>query len=75
MKYIHICAATLIKPGSPASHRLPLLHCAALGGAVDVEQLVAFVDAGHDLLLAVDSSVSEEMRALADQLGVDVDAS
>lgn len=47
----------------------------ALGGAVDVEQLVEFVDAGHDLLLAVDSSVSEEMRALADQLGVDVDAS
>lgn len=42
---------------------------------MDVEQLVEFVDAGHDLLLAVDSSVSEEMRALADQLGVDVDAS
>ena len=48
---------------------------AALGGAVDVEQLVEFVDAGHDLLLAVDSGVSEELRALADQLGVDVDAS
>ena len=37
-------------------------------------QLVQFVDAGHDLLLAVDSDVSEELRELAQELGVDVDA-
>ena len=68
---------------TPCTHRTSFLLpppsfptlSAALGGAVDVDQLVEFVDAGHDLLLAVDSGVSEEMRALADQLGVDLDAS
>lgn len=48
---------------------------AALGGAVDAAQIVDFVDSGRDLLLAVDSGVSEELRALAEQLGVDVDVS
>ena len=48
---------------------------AALGGAIDAAQLVEFVDSGRDLLLAVDSGVSEELRALAEQLGVDVDVS
>ncbi|KAL4859312.1 Dolichyl-diphosphooligosaccharide--protein glycosyltransferase subunit [Chlorella vulgaris] len=44
-----------------------------LGGAVDVAQVVEFVDAGHDVLLAVDSGVSEELRELSQELGVDVD--
>lgn len=47
---------------------------AELGGAIDVGQVVEFVDAGHDLLLAVDSGVSEELRELAQELGIDVDA-
>ncbi|EFN54342.1 hypothetical protein CHLNCDRAFT_8673, partial [Chlorella variabilis] len=44
-----------------------------LGGAADVAQVVEFVDEGHDLLLAVDSQVSEELRELAQELGVDID--
>lgn len=46
-----------------------------LGGALDVAHVAEFVDAGHDLLLAVDSNVSEELRELAQELGVDLDAS
>ncbi len=46
---------------------------AELGGAVDVAQVVEFVDAGHDVLLAVDSGVSEELRELSQELGIDVD--
>ena len=32
------------------------------------------MDAGHDLLLAVDAEVSDEVRELAADLGVDFDA-
>eukprot|EP00887_Chlorella_sp_A99_P006356 scaffold3.g6356.t1 len=45
-----------------------------LGGAVDVAQVLEFADAGRDVLLAVDSHVSEELRELAQELGVDLDA-
>lgn len=38
-------------------------------------QIAEFVDSGRDVLLAVDSGVSEELRELAQELGVDVDAS
>lgn len=54
-------------PAPPARVR------AELGGAADVAQVVEFVDEGHDLLLAVDSQVSEELRELAQELGVDID--
>lgn len=56
-----------------ASRRAPPV-CAALGGAIDAAQVVEFVDAGRDVLLAVDSDVSEELRSLAQDLGVDIDA-
>lgn len=42
---------------------------------MDSAQVVDFVDGGRDLLLAVDSGVSEELRELAQELGVDVDTS
>lgn len=45
--------------------------CAAFGGALDSEAILDFVDAGHDLILAVDSAVSDELRNLASDLGVD----
>lgn len=35
--------------------------------------MLDFVDAGHDLLLAVDSDASDELRELAADLGVDFD--
>lgn len=37
--------------------------------------ILEFADAGRDLLLAVDSGASEELRELAQELGVDLDAS
>ncbi|KAL3159401.1 hypothetical protein ABBQ38_009831 [Trebouxia sp. C0009 RCD-2024] len=43
------------------------------GGAVDATALLEFVDAGHDLLLAVESNASDELRELAADLGVDFD--
>ncbi|KAL4458520.1 hypothetical protein ABPG75_013385 [Micractinium tetrahymenae] len=46
----------------------------ALGGAIDAAQVVQFVDEGRDVLLAVDSDVSEELRSLAQDLGVDIDS-
>jgi len=42
--------------------RISLHGAAELGGAVDAGQLLDFVDSGRDLLLAVDSRASDEMR-------------
>ena len=63
------CRSTLKHPHAPPSHAR-----APQGGAHDAAQLVDFVDAGHDLFLAVDGGASEELRSLALDLGVDVDA-
>ena len=49
------------------------LYSAEFGGSVDATALLDFVDAGHDLLLAVDSDASDELRELAADLGVDFD--
>ena len=46
---------------------------AEFGGSVDATALLDFVDAGHDLLLAVDSEASDELRELAADLGVEFD--
>jgi oligosaccharyltransferase complex subunit beta len=52
-----------------------LLHPEAkeFGGAVDSGALVEFVDAGGNLLLALDTGVSDQVRELAAELGVDVE--
>ena len=42
---------------------------------MDAGQVVEFADSGRDVLLAEGSAVSEELRQLAQELGVDVDAS
>lgn len=47
-----------------------LLHT-GFGGALDSEAILDFVDAGHDLILAVDTKASDEVRNLASDLGVD----
>ena len=40
---------------------------------MDGEAILDFVDSGRDVVLAVDSKVSDELRNLAADLGVDVD--
>lgn len=40
---------------------------------MDATALLDFVDAGHDLLLAVETNASDELRELAADLGVDFD--
>ena len=65
-----------------AGHRHKLnygcLHCcprcaAEFGGSLDATGLLDFVDAGHDLFLAIDPDASDELRELAADLGVDFD--
>ena len=49
-------------------------QCAAeFGGSLDATGLLDFVDAGHDLFLAIDQDSSDELRELAADLGVDFD--
>ncbi|DBA85955.1 hypothetical protein WJX77_012239 [Trebouxia sp. C0004] len=43
------------------------------GGSLDATGLLDFVDAGHDLFLAIDPDASDELRELAADLGVDFD--
>ena len=43
-------------------HRCCSLWPAEMGGALDAAQVVEFVDSGRDLLMAVDSRASDEMR-------------
>ena len=52
-----------------------LIQCriADYGGAIDSESILDFIDAGRDVLVAVDSQVSEELRGLISDLGVDVE--
>ena len=48
-------------------------HATEFGGSLDATGLLDFVDAGHDLLLAIDPDASDELRELAADLGVDFD--
>ncbi|PNH04740.1 Dolichyl-diphosphooligosaccharide--protein glycosyltransferase subunit [Tetrabaena socialis] len=43
------------------------------GGSIDQQTILDFVDSGHNVLLAVNSEVSEAMRNLAAEFGVDLD--
>lgn len=43
------------------------------GGSVDAASLLEFVDSGHDLILAADTSASELIREIAVECGVDFD--
>jgi oligosaccharyltransferase complex subunit beta len=44
-----------------------------LGGSLDQNKVLEFVDAGHDLILAVDSSASDLIRGIATDCGADFD--
>ncbi|KAF3330185.1 dolichyl-diphosphooligosaccharide--protein glycosyltransferase subunit [Carex littledalei] len=43
------------------------------GGSLDQNKVLEFVDAGHDLILAVDSSASDLIRGIATDCGADFD--
>ncbi|PNW72980.1 hypothetical protein CHLRE_14g614100v5 [Chlamydomonas reinhardtii] len=43
------------------------------GGSIDQQTILDFVDSGHNVLLGVNSDVSETMRSLAAEFGVDLD--
>ncbi|WOK93109.1 dolichyl-diphosphooligosaccharide--protein glycosyltransferase 48 kDa subunit [Canna indica] len=43
------------------------------GGSLDLAAVLDFVDAGHDLILAADSSASDLIREIATECGVDFD--
>lgn len=46
---------------------------AGFGGTLDQQTILDFVDSGHNVLLAASSEVSEAMRSLAAEFGVDLD--
>ena len=43
------------------------------GGALDGEAILDFIDSGRDVILAVDSRASDEIRNLASDVGVDLE--
>uniref|UniRef100_A0A0D9WWR9 Dolichyl-diphosphooligosaccharide--protein glycosyltransferase 48 kDa subunit n=1 Tax=Leersia perrieri TaxID=77586 RepID=A0A0D9WWR9_9ORYZ len=43
------------------------------GGSVDQNAVLEFIDAGHDMILAADSSASDLIRGIATECGVDFD--
>ena len=43
------------------------------GGEVSLGNILEFVDSGHNMLLATSSDVSDTMRTLAAEVGVDMD--
>lgn len=43
------------------------------GGSLDLASVLAFVDSGHDLILAADSNASDLIREIAIECGVDFD--
>jgi hypothetical protein len=43
------------------------------GGTLDLAAVLDFVDSGHDLLIAADSSASDLIKSVATECGVDFD--
>uniref|UniRef100_A0A5B7BEA9 Dolichyl-diphosphooligosaccharide--protein glycosyltransferase 48 kDa subunit n=1 Tax=Davidia involucrata TaxID=16924 RepID=A0A5B7BEA9_DAVIN len=43
------------------------------GGSIDVSTVLDFVDSGHDLIIAADTSASDLIRAISTECGVDFD--
>jgi oligosaccharyltransferase complex subunit beta len=43
------------------------------GGLVDVPSILDFIDEGHNVLIAADSTVSDPVREIAEECGVDFD--
>ncbi|MGL7671723.1 hypothetical protein, partial [Salmonella sp. NW850] len=44
-----------------------------LGGSLDLSAILDFVDSGHDLILAADTTSSDLIRDIAADCGVDID--
>lgn len=43
------------------------------GGSIDSEAILDFVEAGHDLIMAVDSTITDDLRGLVSDLGLDIE--
>lgn len=43
------------------------------GGLIDVPSIIDFIDEGHNVLIAADSSVSDPIREIAEECGVEFD--
>jgi hypothetical protein len=50
-----------------------LYFTSGFGGSVDQNAVLEFIDAGHDMILAADSSASDLIRGIATECGVDFD--
>lgn len=46
---------------------------AGFGGSMDQSAVLEFIDAGHDMILAADSSASDLIRGIATECGIDFD--
>lgn len=54
-------------------NKASLHSIAGFGGSVDQNAVLEFIDAGHDMILAADSSASDLIRGIATECGVDFD--
>jgi oligosaccharyltransferase complex subunit beta len=43
------------------------------GGAISVKSVVGFIDAGHNVLIAANTNVTDSMRGIANECGIDFD--
>lgn len=50
-----------------------LLLLLGFGGALDLAAVLDFVDSGHDLIIAADTSASDLIKSVATECGVDFD--
>jgi oligosaccharyltransferase complex subunit beta len=60
--------------GSPLLLSPSRYNKTALGKGLKVPQLTKFIDSGRDIFLSINSSVSEELRELSQECGIDIDA-
>lgn len=49
------------------------MWCVGFGGSIDAAAILAFVDSGHDLIVAADNNASDLIREIATECGVDFD--
>lgn len=62
-----------IDPGFCSWSKFGFCTSVGFGGSLDQNKVLEFVDAGHDLILAVDSSASDLIRGIATDCGADFD--
>lgn len=63
----------ILDPALLISNNASLCSVPGFGGSVDQNAVIEFIDAGHDMILAADSSASDLIRGIATECGVDFD--